>query len=220
MQEQPLQRRAEILRGLELGRAPRHREIMREKNRAAAIDEDMRALDVVGAFVAREIVDLRIVVDRQRPGLGAVIRRRGVMEDDVGRRARQRIVVMGVRDRIGERGDQVLVVRRDRAAARPASRCEGRSTCPPTRFSSASGQRFQCRAEPADRLHRVEQAARLFGGRAGKCQRAEIEIAEARNVPSAPPAAAWRSGICRRHGGFDGRRAMPASAKASSQAQL
>ena len=68
----------------------------------------MRALDVVRTFVARQIVDLGIVVDRDRPGLGAVIRRRRVVEHHIGRRTRQRVVVMGVRHRLRQRVDQVL----------------------------------------------------------------------------------------------------------------
>jgi hypothetical protein len=58
MQEQPLEREAEIQGPLELGGAPRHAEIMADEEIAAAIDDDMGDREGVRATEALEIVDL------------------------------------------------------------------------------------------------------------------------------------------------------------------
>ena len=102
MHEQPLQRRGEVSCHLEFGRAPGHVEIVSEQYRAAAIDEHMRNLDFVRAGVAAEIVDRRIVIDIRRKIAASIVRRARVVHDEIGRRRCERVVVAGVRHRVGK----------------------------------------------------------------------------------------------------------------------
>ncbi len=106
VEKQSAQSVCEIGRGFEFRRAPGFSEIVRIQDLAGPVDEGVRTLDVVRAGVALEPVDAPVGVDVGRPGLVAEIGRRGVVDDEVGCAARDRIVVMPVRNGLFEIGTE------------------------------------------------------------------------------------------------------------------
>src|SRR6516162_3859719 len=100
VQEQPLQSADEIDRALELGLAPRHGEVVVEQHVAGPVDDDMAFAPAVGADIVRQIVDLRAGVDVVGERAAAVVRPAGVVDDEITRSGRQRIIVFGARHRL------------------------------------------------------------------------------------------------------------------------
>src|ERR1700683_130905 len=94
VQEQALERAGKIPAKFKFGFAPRGREFVVEQHSADTVDDDMRLAVAVGAFEMAKIVDARSIVDVGGARTGADVPSAGVVDDEIPRQRRGRVVVV------------------------------------------------------------------------------------------------------------------------------
>src|SRR6516164_11251037 len=87
-----LQRAGEIRGAFKLGLAPRNGEVVIQQHVAHAVDDNVRLTPAVRALESRDIVDLRIDVDVGREGPMPEVWSAGIVDHEIARRRRIRIV--------------------------------------------------------------------------------------------------------------------------------
>ena len=177
MQEEAFQSAGEIRRLLEFGLAPGNIELVIEQHVAGTVDDDMRLAPTVRALELVQAIDLGVaVVDFFGKRAMAEIRSAGVVDDEIARHRRGRVVVVGMRYRQPQiLGEVPLEIELGQIGAERLARRQAGFV------ADAVGQlrrhHRHLRPEIAGLVHAAHQTAGLLDAVAVKAHRCLIEAA-------------------------------------------